>query len=549
MSTLFDIFGFASVLLEGLDRVAQTVLIGSALFALVFAPAHPAREDAIDAGATIRIVRASALALVVTSLLLTLFNALILGSSLELSPALIAGARFVTGGATRVVAAILILVIAGYPRPWSIAVRVALIALCALILMESAAGSHAAARLVDSAAMYAATFAHQLGAALWLGGLPAFRGELLRRRGQDAAMLGRRYSIVSIIGVLLVVAGAVGFAVDYIGSLQGAYGTAYGVMAIGKAILLGLLLLLGLHNFITFRRTGADADAIARVRRIVAVEMGVAFAAVMAAGSITSTPPAVDLQQDRVTLSELAMRWRPLLPRFESPDHASLMLPALQAQLDAQWRHRQDSARPLAFVPGAGAVAPRNASDVAWSEYNHHWAGLLVFAMGVAALLARAGVPWARHWPLLFLGLAVFVFLRGDPEVWPLGEVGFFASLKDPEVVQHRVFVLIMVAFALFEWRVQRGGDASPRAALVFPMLVAIGGTLLLTHSHALGNVKEELMVETSHLPIAVLGVVAGWSRWLEVQAPKARDGRIGAWLWPVCFIVIGALLLNYREA
>jgi len=41
--------------------------------------------------------------------------------------------------------------------------------------------------------------------------------------------------------------------------------------------------------------------------------------------------------------------------------------------------------------------------------------------------------PWARHWPLLFLGLAVFLFLRSDPEVWPLGDIGFFTSLRDPE--------------------------------------------------------------------------------------------------------------------
>jgi CopC domain-containing protein len=53
---------------------------------------------------------------------------------------------------------------------------------------------------------------------------------------------------------------------------------------------------------------------------------------------------------------------------------------------------------------------------------------------------------------------------------------------------------------------------------------------------------------ELTHLPIAVLGVTAGWARWLEVEAP-ADEGRWAGWLWPACFVLIGLLLLGYREA
>ena len=70
------------------------------------------------------------------------------------------------------------------------------------------------------------------------------------------------------------------------------------------------------------------------------------------------------------------------------------------------------------------------------------------------ALLNQAGLRWARHWPLLFLGLALFLFLRSDPEVWPLGDIGFFESLRDVEVLQHSMFVVLIVVFAVFEWRV-----------------------------------------------------------------------------------------------
>src|SRR5204862_6362956 len=101
------------------------------------------------------------------------------------------------------------------------------------------------------------------------------------------------------------------------------------------------------------------------------------------------------------------------------------------------------------------------------------------------ALLARTGTaPWARNWPLAFLGLAVFLFLRADPENWPLGPRGFWASFAVAEVAQHRLFVLLIVGFAVFEWGVRTGRIRDPRAALVFPSVCLFGGALLLTHSH-----------------------------------------------------------------
>ncbi len=199
-------------------------------------------------------------------------------------------------------------------------------------------------------------------------------------------------------------------------------------------------------------------------------------------------------------------------------------------------------------MPGSGELPPRNADDIAWSEYNHHWAGLFVLAIALLALLNQAGVRWARHWPLVFLGLAVFLFLRSDPEVWPLGTEGIIASLRDVEVVQHRIFVLLIVVFGLFEWRVRAGNLGQTRAAYVFPLLTAAGGALLLTHSHAISNVKDALLIEITHTPLALAGIAAGWARWLELR-PDPPGSRIAGWAWPICFLLIGLILLDYREA
>jgi copper resistance protein D len=198
------------------------------------------------------------------------------------------------------------------------------------------------------------------------------------------------------------------------------------------------------------------------------------------------------------------------------------------------------------FVPGQG-TQPSTPADKAWSEYNHHWAGLVVLAAGILSVLARR-VSWARHWPIIFLGLAVFLFLRADAENWPLGPRGFWESFQVAEVAQHRLFVVLLVAFGVFEWAVRTARIPAKPNGLVFPLVCAVGGALLLTHSHSLGNVKEEFLAELSHTPLAILAVAAGWSRWLELRFTRERK-RILMWIWPVCFILIGALLLNYRES
>ena len=353
---------------------------------------------------------------------------------------------------------------------------------------------------------------------------------------------------MSMAGVGALLLSAACFSVLYIGSWGAVYGTAYGVMVSAKAAMFAALLLLGLGNFLVVERLRRDpATSALRLRRFAEVEIGIGLTIFFAAASLTSVPPAIDLAQDRVGWAEIAERNKPQWPRLASPDHDALALPALQEQLDreAQAARRAPAA---AFVPGSGALPARNAEDVAWSEYNHHWAGLFVLLVGTLALLHRAGIAWARHWPLAFLGMAVFLFLRSDPEVWPLGSIGVFESLRDVEVLQHRVFVVLLVAFALFEWGVRTGRLRSPRAALVFPLLTAVGAALLLTHSHAIANVHEQLLIELSHTPLALAGVAAGWSRWLELRA----DGRVrrwAGWVWPTCLVLVGAILINYREA
>ena len=553
MTTLFDIFGYVSVVLHGLGLVAQTVLIGSVSYLLLVAvpPGSAARSEPEPCIGTRRVIAVAALATAITAVASTALNGVVLAASLSIAWWEVASAEFAIAGTVKMLGAVVVGALTAKPRLQASSNRIAMGVSALFVLCAAVATSHAVAQLSGRSEMLLATGAHQLGAALWLGGLPCLWLALDRGRSSPRAaqIIAMRYSAMAMAGVALIIAGATLFALRYIGSLGAAYGTAYGAMASAKSVLFGMLLLLGAANFHALRRFADDAGAMGRVQRFVEVEMGIGFAVLMSAASITSLPPAADLLKDRVQISDIASRMTPRWPRLSGPDHASLALPALQARLDAEAKAAHDAARPQAFVPGGGIAPPRNAFDIAWSEYNHHWAGLLILVMGLAALARRSGsAPWAKHWPLLFLLLAAFLLLRADPEVWPMGEIGLVESLKDPEVAQHRLFEALIVGFALFEWGVSTGRLTSRASVRLFPLLMALGGTLLLTHSHSLGNVKEELLIELTHLPIAVLGVTAGWARWLEIEGPM-EQGRWAGWLWPICFILIGLLLLDYREA
>jgi putative copper resistance protein D len=126
---------------------------------------------------------------------------------------------------------------------------------------------------------------------------------------------------------------------------------------------------------------------------------------------------------------------------------------------------------------------------------------------------------------------------------------GFCESFQVAEVAQHRMFVLLIVLFAAFEWAVQTGRVPLERAGLVFPLVCATGGALLLTHSHSLGNVKDEYFAELSHIPLAILAVLAGWSRWLEIRLPSPGRRHLVSWIWPACLVLIGGVLISYHES
>jgi len=549
MSLLIDIFGFLAIMLRGVVVAAQSITLGGIAFLVLLA--LPLRGE-LGAVAPVIVARVrrwiglAAVAVVIVQALRLGVATSTLAETTGLALTGLWGADYFTAGVLSMAAALLVAVASRSGTKGAVA---SLLLGGAGLLLSSALTSHAAARFDDRLSLGLAGALHQLGAAIWIGGLPFFLFALARTEGTSGmGAVSRRYSLMSMGSVAAILASGVAFAFGYFDSPEAVWGTAYGVMVSTKVVLFASLLLFGLANYRLVERLRRDpATPAVRLRRFAEVELGIGLTIFFAAASLTSLPPAIDLVQGRVTLTEITARLVPQAPLLVSPDHADLAIPKLQAELDAKAAEARQEA-PQAFVPGAGMPPPKTAEDIAWSEYNHHWAGLVVLAIGLLSLAERTGrAPWARQWPLLFLALAFFLIIRSDPEVWPLGSIGLWESMRDPEVVQHRVFMLLIIAFGLFEWAVRTGRLKSSGAALVFPLMTAVGGGFLLAHNHQLGNVKEELLIEYTHVPLALFGIAAGWGRWLDLRLP-GRGGRIASWIWPLCFIAVGLSLLFYRE-
>jgi copper resistance protein D len=536
-------FDLLSVLLRASTLGLELLTLGGVAYLLLVAIPASAGESALSGCR--RGIRWAAMSFAVVELCYVAVDSTILMGSSSVGPAdLVFAPYFLAGVGAAIAAAAMVLCARRRDRRSAYA----LLPLAGLVLLAVVSTSHSVSRLDHRVVLATLTALHQLGASVWMGAMP-FLLIAMRRAGEpdEARRMLRRFSPMALVGAGALLLGGAGMAWFYLGisadkSLGGLYGTAYGVMMLAKVYLVLLIMVLGAGNYFLVRRIDtAPVALLTRLRRFGEAEIGFAFTAVLAAASMTSQPPAIDLPHDRLSLQEIAARFRPAVPRMTSPKYAEL---APTLPLSEVLKH----------VQFGGSMAVDDASDHAWSEYNHHWSGVVVLAAGLLALLSRLperrgwSFRWARNWPVVFAGLAAFIVLRADPDSWPLGPRPFWASFTAPDVLQHRLYALLILAFAAFEWGIQTGRLHSRWAANVFPLLCAAGGALLLTHNHTVGNIKKELLTDMSHTPIALLGVTAGWTRWLELRLPDQKESQLASYIWPVCLILVGLVLLNYRE-
>jgi copper resistance protein D len=190
------------------------------------------------------------------------------------------------------------------------------------------------------------------------------------------------------------------------------------------------------------------------------------------------------------------------------------------------------------------------------SEGNHHLIGFFVALGGLFILLQdvlKERFPALRYvWPVCFLLSGLFVLVYSDTELWPFGPKSWIkGTITNPEVIQHKVFAVLLLGVGLIEMMRARGRLKGVWTAWVFPVLAVAGSVLLLFHSHNTGMRGENHMaimehIQAEHLSYAATGFGIGLTKGLaEIQT---RWRTIFAKLWPTFMLVLGILLMFYTE-
>ena len=245
----------------------------------------------------------------------------------------------------------------------------------------------------------------------------------------------------------------------------------------------------------------------------------------------------------------------------------ALLSLALYLFLSASVSHPQHSSMPeghhhsmgmsmMHEEPMTPAIQSKLLADKKESEFNHHLAGFFVLLAGI--LILFQGVLMKRWpdvkyvWPGCFLLSGLFVLVWSDTELWPFGNRQWLEALQNnPEVLQHKIFALLLLALGAIEWQRARGVLQAAWSGWVFPVVAVGGSVLLLFHHHEAGMHGPghmELMsrIQLQHLGYSVLGIGAGFMKGLG--AMRVNSQRSLRHVWPMLIVVLGALLMGYRE-
>jgi putative copper resistance protein D len=414
---------------------------------------------------------------------------------------------------------------------------ITVIALAVLLAATGAWLTHATGRLQDRAALMTLTALHQVAASVWVGGLAQLAGAWWLARRQPAIdavwpALVRRFSALATTSVAVLIATAIPLTWTYAGSWRGLLGTGYGALVVSKTMLMLAALALGALNWKAVRSpTVPGAGGIIRTRLPLLVEAEAILLVMIlfTAATLSGQPPSIDVAAaDQATVNEVAEVFRPKLPSLHTPS------------VDAM---RQDR--------GVGDDAPggRSRDAYRWSNFSHNVSGLILLAMSLVALGGSLARPnGGRHWPLGFVALAAFVYLRAaaNKGSWPFGDIPLWRI--GPEGVQHALAAMLVLGLGLIEWRARARPDRARLSSRVFPALAAAGAVLLLTHSHTAFQTKASFLVQVTHTTMGALAALLVAARWLELRlTPPAT--RVAGAAASAAMLIIALILVFYREA
>lgn len=195
-----------------------------------------------------------------------------------------------------------------------------------------------------------------------------------------------------------------------------------------------------------------------------------------------------------------------------------------------------------------------SAQGIAYSEFNHRFAGLFVLLFGLAELghALRYQLPfWTRLvLPSALAVIAAYLLIWSDHEAWPIGSLSFAQTFfgQDQEIIQHKFYGIFGATAAVSETLRRIGWAQHPAWSAPLVFLGLVGALLLFVHSH--GSHPANHTIELHHALLGSLGVGAAISNAMLSWTSGASNHPVKRWeaAWAGFVILMGIQLLVYFE-
>ena len=188
--------------------------------------------------------------------------------------------------------------------------------------------------------------------------------------------------------------------------------------------------------------------------------------------------------------------------------------------------------------------------ETAYSLFMHRSSGMALIVLGVLVLANRMtkrrdgtfqigiGVVW-----LLF---GAHLFIRSDPEGWPIGPAGFLESFSMPtsdEWIQHKVLSLIPLALGIWTFT-PRSRQPNLYWSYALGGMLALGGAGLLLHQHLDHQTMDIVNVQHRFMALTALFIAAS----SVADGLRRLTWKVKPFLLPCGLMVLGLQLALYVE-
>jgi putative copper resistance protein D len=186
-----------------------------------------------------------------------------------------------------------------------------------------------------------------------------------------------------------------------------------------------------------------------------------------------------------------------------------------------------------------------------WLEFNHHVGGVVVLVLAGLTWLEVLGIGQTAAvrlaWPSCLILIGLYNVILSDRFAWPIGSSGLIEILSNPEILQHKVLAVMVLALGLIELLRRLGRVTHNTAWLyLFYGMAVLTASILMVHDLGAGPHTHSEGLTLTHVLMGLLALLA-----LVLKALVDRGILIGksTQLYPLSLVGLGLLLLLFTES